>query len=58
MPAARGLNFYLADPNLEFVCSTIMELDAFARVRPRLVDMGAVTGHELDALAAEAGTRR
>ena len=54
MPTARGLNFYLADPNLEFVCSTVMEAAVLERARPHLVDMGAVAGGELDALAAEA----
>jgi alkylation response protein AidB-like acyl-CoA dehydrogenase len=54
MPTTRGLNFYLADPNLEFVCSTVMPPDVFARARPHLVEMGAVAGGELDALAADA----
>jgi alkylation response protein AidB-like acyl-CoA dehydrogenase len=54
MPATRGLNFFLADPNLEFVCSTVMERDVFERARPLLVELGAVAGDELDALAAQA----
>jgi acyl-CoA dehydrogenase len=54
MPATRDLNFYLTDPNLEFVCSTVMEPDVLERARPRLVEMGAVVGGELDTLAAEA----
>jgi len=54
MPTTRGLNFYVADPNLEFVCSTVMEPDGLARARPLLVEMGAVAGDELDALAADA----
>lgn len=54
MPTTRGLNFYLEDPNLEFVCSTLMPPEALARARPLLVEMGAVAGGELDALAAEA----
>src|SRR6266850_3804061 len=54
MPTTRGLNFYVADPNLEFVCSTVMEPDVLARARPLLVEMGAVAGGELDALAADA----
>ncbi len=54
MPTTRGLNFYVADPNLEFVCSTVMEPDVLARARPLLVEMGAVAGDELDALAAAA----
>jgi len=54
MPSTRGLNFYAADPNLEFVCSVVMEADVFERARPHLVAMGAVAGNELDILAAEA----
>ena len=54
MPGTRGLNFYTADPNLEFVCSTVMEADVLERARPRLVELGAVAGGELDALAAQA----
>jgi acyl-CoA dehydrogenase len=54
MPTTRGLNFYLADPNLEFVCSTVMDGATFERARPHLVEMGAIAGDELDALAAEA----
>jgi alkylation response protein AidB-like acyl-CoA dehydrogenase len=54
MPSTRGVNFYVADPNLEFVCSTVMEPDVFARARPLLLELGAVAGGELDALAAEA----
>src|SRR5713101_1342173 len=54
MPNTRGLNFYRADPNLEFVCSTVMESGVLELARPHLVEMGAVAGGELDALAAEA----
>jgi len=54
MPSTRGLDFYRADPNLEFVCSTVMDAETFARARPHLVAMGQVAGGELDALAAEA----
>jgi alkylation response protein AidB-like acyl-CoA dehydrogenase len=54
MPTTRGLNFYLADPNLEFVCSVVMAEDVLERARPHLVAMGEVAGGELDALAAEA----
>jgi alkylation response protein AidB-like acyl-CoA dehydrogenase len=54
MPTTRGLNFYVADPNLEFVCSTLTSADTLARARPWLIEMGAVAGGELDALAAEA----
>jgi len=54
MPTTRGLNFYLVDPNLEFVCSTVMDAATAERARPHLVEMGAVAGDDLDALAAEA----
>jgi hypothetical protein len=54
MPSTRGVNFYIADPNLEFVCSTVMDRDVFERARPLLVELGAVAGDELDALAAQA----
>ena len=54
MPTTRGLNFYTADPNLEFVCSTVMDADVLERARPLLVDLGAVAGDDLDALAMQA----
>jgi alkylation response protein AidB-like acyl-CoA dehydrogenase len=54
MPTTRGMNFYLADPNLAFVCATIMAPADFERARPHLVAMGEVAGGELDALAAVA----
>jgi alkylation response protein AidB-like acyl-CoA dehydrogenase len=54
MPTTRGLNLYVADPNLEYVCSTVMEPDLLARARPLLLEMGAVAGDELDVLATEA----
>ncbi|HEX2440532.1 MAG TPA: acyl-CoA dehydrogenase family protein [Methylomirabilota bacterium] len=54
MPTTRGTNFFLADPNLAFVCTTVMADDDLARARPHLVAMGAVAGDELDALAAVA----
>jgi acyl-CoA dehydrogenase len=54
MPGTHGVNFYTVDPNLEFVCSTVMEPDVLERARPRLVELGAVAGGELDALAAQA----
>jgi hypothetical protein len=37
MPTTRGTNFYLADPNLEFVCATVMTAEDLARARPHLV---------------------
>src|SRR5512146_2398150 len=54
MPTTRGLNFFVADPNLEFVCSTVMDAATLERARPYLVDIGAVAGDELDVLAADA----
>jgi acyl-CoA dehydrogenase len=54
MPTTRGLNFYLEDPNLEFVCSTLLEEADLARARPHLVELGALAGDRLDRLAAEA----
>ena len=54
MPTTRGLNFYVLDPNLAFACSTVMDAEVFERARPLLLEMGAVAGDELDALAAEA----
>jgi alkylation response protein AidB-like acyl-CoA dehydrogenase len=54
MPTTRGTNFYLADPNLEFVCAGVMAPADFARARPHLLAMGEVAGGELDALAAVA----
>ena len=54
MPTTRGTNFHLADPNLAFVCTTVMRPEDFERARPHLVAMGEVAGGELDALAAGA----
>jgi acyl-CoA dehydrogenase len=54
MPTTRGLNFYHVDPNLEFVCTTVMEPAVCERARPRLVEMGMLSGGQLDARAAEA----
>jgi alkylation response protein AidB-like acyl-CoA dehydrogenase len=51
MPTTRGMNFYLTDPNLAFVCAAVMRPDDFERARPHLVAMGEVAGGELDALA-------
>ena len=52
MPTTKGMNFFLEDRNLQFVCETVMGAAAFGRARPHLVDMGAVAGSELDELAA------
>jgi hypothetical protein len=54
MPTTRGTNFYLADPNLAFVCATVMRPEDLERARPHLTAMGEVAGGELDALAAVA----
>ena len=54
MPTTRGMNFYLADPNLAFVCASVMRPDDLARARPHLLAMGEVAGGELAALAAVA----
>jgi acyl-CoA dehydrogenase len=54
MPTTRGLNFYLEDPNLEFVCSTVMDAATLERARPHLVELGAIAGDALDGLAADA----
>jgi alkylation response protein AidB-like acyl-CoA dehydrogenase len=54
MPSTRGLNFYTADPNLEFLCSTVMDAATFGRARPELVELGRIAGDELEALAADA----
>jgi alkylation response protein AidB-like acyl-CoA dehydrogenase len=54
MPTTRGLNFYLEDPNLEFVCSTVLGRDDLERAGPHLTEMGRLSGGELDALAAQA----
>ena len=58
MPTTRGTNFYLADPNLAFVCASVMRPDDLARARPHLLAMGEVAGGELDALAAFVGPGR
>ena len=54
MPTTRGLNFYVTDGNLQFVCASVMDPATLERARPHLVEMGEVAGGELDALAAEA----
>ena len=54
MPTTRGLNFFLEDPNLAFVCSSVLDAAALERARPHLVALGAIAGDELEALAAQA----
>jgi acyl-CoA dehydrogenase len=54
MPTTRGLNYFLEDPNFQFLCESVMGADAFARARPHLTDLGAIAGDELDTLAAVA----
>ncbi len=46
MPSTRGTNFYLADPNLAFVCASVRPADDLARARPHLIAMGEVAGGE------------
>ena len=54
MPTTRGMNFFLEDRNLQFLCESVMGAETYARARPHLVDMGEVAGGELDELAAQA----
>ncbi len=54
MPTTRGLNFFLEDRHLDRLCLTLMDREVYERARPHLVDLGAVAGDELDALAAQA----
>jgi alkylation response protein AidB-like acyl-CoA dehydrogenase len=54
MPTTRGLNFYLEDPNFQFLCESVMDADTFARARPHLTALGEIAGGELDELAAMA----
>ena len=54
MPTTRGLNFYLEDRNLQFLCELVMDAGTFERARPHLTAMGEVAGGELDELAAQA----
>ncbi len=56
MPSTRGTDFNLADPNLAFVCATVMAADDLARARPHLIAMGEMAGGELDALAGVAAS--
>jgi acyl-CoA dehydrogenase len=54
MPTTRGMNFYLEDRNLQFLCESVMDAATFERARPHLAEMGEVAGGELDDLAAQA----
>lgn len=54
MPTTRGMNFYLEDRNLQFLCETVMDAATFERARPHLIDLGEAAGGELDELAAQA----
>src|SRR5262249_16859984 len=49
MPTTRGLNFYLEDRNLQFLCELVMDAATFERARPHLTAMG-----EVDELAGQA----
>jgi hypothetical protein len=58
MPTTRGTNFYLVDPNLAFVCATVMRSDDFAHARPQLAALPALvdwTPIPAEALAEPAG---
>jgi acyl-CoA dehydrogenase len=54
MPTTRGLNFFLEDRNLQWLCSTLMPPEVLERARPHLHAMGEAAGGVVDALAAEA----
>jgi fructose-1,6-bisphosphatase len=46
MPTTRGLNFFTEDPNLDFVCSTLLPREALERARPHLGALGAIAGDD------------
>jgi acyl-CoA dehydrogenase len=52
MPTTKGLNFYLEDRNLQFLCESVMGPEVFERARPHLTTLGEIAGGELDELAA------
>ena len=52
MPTTKGLNFYLEDRNLQFLCESVMGPEVFERARPHLTALGEIAGGELDELAA------
>jgi alkylation response protein AidB-like acyl-CoA dehydrogenase len=54
MPTTRGLNFYLEDRNLRWLCAALMPRDVFERAEPHLIALGEAAGSVIDALAAEA----
>ncbi len=54
MPTTRGLNFYLEDRNLQWLCRTLMPPAVLARAEPHLTAMGEAAGGVVDALAVEA----
>ncbi|HET9854073.1 MAG TPA: DNA alkylation response protein, partial [Methylomirabilota bacterium] len=54
MPTTRGMNYFLEDPNFQFLCESVMGAEVYEQARPHLTDLGAVAGDELDALAAVA----
>ena len=51
MPTTRGLNFFEADPNLEFALRLYAAPEDVQRALPHLREAGACAGDELDALA-------
>ncbi len=52
MPTTRGLNFFLDDPNFQFLCESVMGPQVYERARPHLDALGEIAGGELDELAA------
>jgi alkylation response protein AidB-like acyl-CoA dehydrogenase len=54
MPTTHGLNLYLEDRNLQWLCRTLMPREVFERAEPHLVAMGEAAGGVIDTLAAEA----
>src|SRR5262250_1302510 len=51
MPTTRGLNFFLDDPNFQFLCESVMGAEIYERARPHLAALGEIAGGELDELA-------
>lgn len=35
MPTTRGMNFFLEDRNVQFLCESVMGAEVFERARPR-----------------------
>ena len=58
MPTTRGMNFYLEDRNLHFLCESVMDAETFERARPYLAEMGEVAGGEPGVSVASVGPDR